>query len=172
MIPLHNLWKNRRQKKRSRSSECNFVALWFNLPTCDGDSSGFVNGQLFPFAGQSCESHFAWQMHTTSLVLYLNVKSPRNMKACASRNLLQAALFTCAFSVSVIGFVKLSLYESCIRSSVPIRYWLFISQTEWKRSFVSNPCVFDSISFGFHHAKVTLGLWSVTRDFWQNCSNV
>lgn len=28
------------------------------------------------------------------------------------------------FSVSAIGFVKLSLYESCIRSSVPISYWL------------------------------------------------
>lgn len=181
MTLVHSVGKNRRQKRKSRSSECNFVALWFNLPTCDSDSSGFVNGQLFPFSGRSCGSHFARQTNTnqhkpTSLTLNTQhiwtLNRPGAWRRLPVETCYKRPYLHVPFSVAVIRFVKLSLYESCIRSSVPIRYWLFISRTEWKRSFVSNPCFFDSISFGFHYAKVTLGLWSVTRDFWQNRSSV
>lgn len=130
--------------------------IWF----CERPALSFFRTELWlPFC-------LANQHNISEHQTHLNTKSPGSMAAAASRNLLQAALFACAFFSRVFGFVKLNLYESCIRSSAPIRYWLFISQTEWKRSFVSNPCFFDSISFGFHYAKVTLGLWSVTRDFW------
>lgn len=149
--------------KNRRSSECNFVALWFNLPTCDCDSSGFMNDHLFPFSGQSCESHFCLaEEHSVSDVTIWTLNSPGMWHVPAETCYKQPYLHG-LFSVGAIGFVKLSLYESCIRSSVPISYWLFISQTEWKRSFVSNPCFSDSISFGFIMPKSLWGceVWLV-----------
>lgn len=120
-MPLFHLWKIRRTKKRKRNCpECSFVALWFNLPTCDCDSSGFVTGPLFPFFRTDLPVPFCLaDEHSVSDITIWTLNSPGRWRHVPAQTCNRQPYLHGLFSVRVIGFVKLSLYESCIRSSVP-----------------------------------------------------